>query len=281
MISREGKGKLIVSYNIFPYSHGSSTLACSLGVILNLTSNQKVLIINATNKIISLESFFEKDVFCKYSIDNISILGKELTGKDISTFKTNINHTLSVFAGPKVSSQLSEAFCTQFCLEAKKIFDFVIVDIGYCENITKNIFQQKADLLIACASANTTLLKTLNTLEYKNSFDLLKENRTKIILNETFEQSEKTFLSKTKEYYSNPFLVSFSPEWFEEANIKLTGYSYLYQQLQKKHKDTFVESIEILTREIIQMLDEELFEQLKKSQKKLFFKRLKGGNTNE
>lgn len=281
-MNRTGQGKLITVWNPIREAEGCSTIASSLGIILKLKSGQRVLIVNAVNTMVRIENFVEEDIHTKYSLDNLKGLNDEIEGKDISAFSTKISEGLHLLSGPEVAGELPKEFIGAFINQSKLMFDYVIVDVGDTWRDHNEEFLTVSDLSISVIKPSEIHLRQLRSPSFKKAAKLIQEEKNIVIFNQCHQEFENEVLELAAKWAVNPILVKYSPWIYKKCNLDRTLYSSLYNVVDKGKRDSYVETLEEFSMNIVKRFDLELYKELKKQSRKGWFLKKQGkGGINE
>lgn len=276
MTNRTGQGKLITVWNPLKGGHGSSTIASTLGITLKLKSGLRVLIVNALNQQVKLESFLKNDINTKYSLDNLKGLNEDIDARDITVFSTKITEGLHLLSGPDVTDSLSVEFISHFITQSKLLFDVVVVDIGNSWSGDNKLFLTESDFSISTIRPNVLLFSELSHPSHKETLKQLNAENNIVIFNELALELEAVSSGSFKRLQKNPVIIPHSTELYKIANIDQSLYSYLYTSVDKTKKDEALIRLEELSLDIIYKIDKDLYDEIKKqSIKSWFFKKRK------
>lgn len=155
------KGRLVCVWSPLLHREGCSTLACSLGFGLHRRSAGRVLIVDRSGSISGINSFLEKDIEIRYSIDNLKIFGPGIRADHIKAYGTQVNTELYMLAGSRLEKEPEIGNC-EFdrhfigsCLEG---FDLVIVDVGAGMTERKDLYLDSADCIISVCTPDEVML---------------------------------------------------------------------------------------------------------------------------
>jgi len=161
---RGEKGKLICVWSPILNGEGCSTIACSIGLELNLRSAGHVLVLDRSGSTYGMNCFLEKDIEIRYSIDNLKMLGTGIKADHVRTYGTQLNTDLYMLAGSRLekgAETQEQEFDRHFldsCLEG---FDIIIADMGTGISKIKSMYLDRADCIISVLTPNEVMIDQL------------------------------------------------------------------------------------------------------------------------
>lgn len=241
---RGEKGKLVCVWSPVLHGEGCSTLACSIGLGAHHISGSSVLIVNKSNSVSGMESFLEKDMQIKYSMDNLKIFGTGIRADHILTYATQFNTDLYMLAGSRLDKEIAgeneefEKLFISSCLEA---FDVTIVDLGPGIKGKNSLYLDSADKIISVFTPNEIVLDQLfGATALKPALNYFTGSRTLHVINKLHSSWEtRSVLSRYNSRYSlcHTFGLDYDGELLNACCTDRAFYSFCMKKLNsRKHE---------------------------------------------
>jgi len=265
---RDNKSKLIIVWVPGNHGAGGSTIANAVGIALQHFTDKKTLIVNYGSPQSYMERYLEKDVDMRFSMDYLKSFDDSINAEHIKTYATSINEMLYIIPNSKISRDISmvgEDFNRKFLDEAKKVFDFIIVDIESGINAEKQMFLDKADIILAVMTSNEIMLDDLygsNSNYTVRSF--LGDKKTLCVFNllDHGENVEKELNHLNRKYkLKGSFGITYDNKAYKACCEDKKFYSFMKKHLNMKKGDaTLPEQIKelcgIITERLYLPMDE-------------------------
>jgi hypothetical protein len=240
---RGERGKLVCVWSPVLHGEGCSTLACSIGLGAHHITGSRVLIVNKSSSISSVESFLEKDIKIKYSMDNLKIFGTEIRTDHILTYATQINTDLYMIAGSRLDKEITgenedfERLFINSCLEG---FDLTIVDLDTGIREKNSLYLDSADKIISVFTPNEIVLdKLFKEAVLRPALDYFTDNRTVHVINRLHSSWEtKSVLNRYKSRYSlsHAFGLDYNGELLNACCTDRAFYSFCMKELNSRRR---------------------------------------------
>lgn len=241
---RDNISKLITVWVPGNHGAGGSTIANAVGVALQHFTDKKTLIVNCGSPQSYMERYLENDLDMRFSMDYLKSFGDSIKAEHIKTYATPINEMLYIIPNSKISrdiSKVGENFNQRFLDEAKKVFDFIIVDVESGINMEKQMFLDKADLILAVMTSNEIMLDDL----YGSNSDytircFLGDKKTLCIFNllDPGENIEKELKHLNKKYgLKGSFGITYDNKAYKACCAEKRFYSFMKKHLSIKKSD--------------------------------------------
>lgn len=244
---RENNNKLIVTWVPGNHGAGGSTIANAVGIALQHFTYKRTLIVNYGSPKSYMERYLEKDVDMRFSMDYLKSFGDCIDAEHIKTYATPINEMLYIIPNSKISGEISrvgERFNQKFLDEALKVFDFVIVDIETGISQEKQMFLEKADIILAVMTGNEIMLDDLFGSNGDASIKgFLNHSKTISLFNliDTRENVEKELKHLNKKYgLKSSFGVTYDNQAYKACCVDRRFYSFMKKYLNVKRNDVFL-----------------------------------------
>lgn len=242
---RDNKSRLITVWVPGNHGAGGSTIANAVGIALQHFTDKKTLIVNYGGPQSYMERYLEKDVDMRFSMDYLKSFDDSINAEHIKTYATPINEMLYIIPNSKISrdiSKVGEDFNQRFLDEAKKVFDFVIVDIESGINKEKQMFLDKADIIIAVMTSNEIMLDDLHGSNSDNTIrSFLGDMKTLSVFNllDPGENVEKELKYLNKKYrLKGSFGITYDNKAYKACCGDKKFYSFMKKHLSMKRSDT-------------------------------------------
>lgn len=242
---RDSKSRLITVWVPGNHGAGGSTIANAVGIALQHFTDKKTLIVNYGSPQSYMERYLEKDVDMRFSMDYLKSFDDSINAEHIRTYATPINEMLYIIPNSKISreiSKVSEDFNQKFLDEAKKVFDFIIVDIESGINVEKQMFLDKADIILAVMTSNEIMLDDLYGSNSDNTIrSFLGDIKTLSVFNllDPGEDVEKELKYLNKKYsLKGSFGVTYDNKAYKACCRDKRFYSFMKKHLSMKNSDT-------------------------------------------
>lgn len=241
---RENNSRLITIWVPGNHGAGGSTIANAVGIALQHFTDKRTLIVNYGSPKSFMERYLENDIDIRFSMDYLKSFGDSITAEHIKTYATPINEKLYIIPNSKISRDISRVgaqFNQRFLNEALKVFDFIIIDIETGINQEKQMFLEKADIIVAVLTGNEIMLDEL----YGNNGDasiksFLNDDKTLCLFNliNSQEAIEKELKHLNKKYgLKSSFGVAYDAQAYKACCVDRKFYSFLKRQLAMKKND--------------------------------------------
>ena len=240
---RGERGKLVCVWSPVLHGEGCSTLACSIGLGAHHITGSRVLIVNKSSSISSVESFLEKDIKIKYSMDNLKIFGTEIRTDHILTYATQVNTDLYMIAGSRLDKEITgenedfERLFINSCLEG---FDLTIVDLDTGIREKNSLYLDSADKIISVFTPNEIVLdKLFKEAALRPALDYFTDNRTVHVINRLHSSWEtKSVLNRYKSRYSlsHAFGLDYNGELLNACCTDRAFYSFCMKELNSRKR---------------------------------------------
>lgn len=236
---RGEKGKLVCVWSPILQGEGCSTLACSIGIGLHHQSDKKVLIVNKSDSICSMERFVEKDIEIKYSMDNLKIFNSGIRADHILAYATQINTDLYMIAGARFDKRITgeskefERLFIERCLEG---FELVIVDVGKGTSVENKLYLDIADNIISVITPNEIAVDQLfKDSSMQTELDYFTNKKTVNIINKLYNDWEiGSVVSRYKRKYSlcKTFGLNYNGDLLNACCTDRKFYSFFMKKLK-------------------------------------------------
>ncbi len=240
---RGEKGKLVCVWSPVLHGEGCSTLACSIGLGAHHISGRRVLIVNKSNSISGMESFLEKDMQIKYSMDHLKIFGTGIRADHILTYATQVNTELYMLAGARLDKEITgenEEFERLFISSCMEAFDLTIVDMDTGLREKNNLYLDSADKIVSVITPNEIVLdKLFRAAALKPALNYFTGSRTLHVINKLHSSWEtKSVLSRYNSRYSlfHTFGLDYDGELLNACCTDRAFYSFLMKKLNGRKK---------------------------------------------
>ncbi|HBY19500.1 MAG: hypothetical protein A2Y24_03615 [Clostridiales bacterium GWE2_32_10] len=221
------QGRIIVVYGSCLHGAGASTVAFSLGVVIQQVTSKKVLVVNLDNEMSCLERFIEGDIEIKHSLDNIKIYEENLKPEVIENHSDIINENLYLISKSK-KGKTSNEFVDKLIQSGKRKFDFIVIDAG---NSPNEKLLQGADIKMHISEYNKLILSDV--------VNKVKNDDTIIVFNKfpLEYSSEMTIANVVKKYNitNEIFIINYDVDMFTDACERRSLYSFIIKNIGSKN----------------------------------------------
>lgn len=241
---RGEKGKLVCVWSPVLHGEGCSTLACSIGFGLHHQSGKRVLIVNKSNSISSIEQFIEKDIEIKYSIDNLIIFNTGIRTDHILTYATQINTGLYIIAGSRLDkggTEENKEFDRLFidrCLEG---FDLVIADVDTGVKEKNRLYLDRADNIISVITPNEIAIDHLfKDTALQTALHYFADEKTVHVINKLHSSWEiNSVVNRYKSRYSiyKTFGLNYEGDLLNACCMDKSFYSFFMKKINCRKCD--------------------------------------------
>lgn len=241
---RGERGKLVSIWSPVLHGEGCSTLACSIGFVMQYYSGKRVLIVNKSNSISHMEKFVEKDIEIKYSMDNLRIFNTGIRAEHILTYATQVNTGLYIIAGSRLNKEITkknidfDRFFINRCLEG---FDLVIADMDTGAREENKLYLSSADKIIAVFTPNEIIIDELYQHSgLQEALAYFKNEKTVGVINKLYDGWEiGSVLARYKSKYllSDIFGLNYDGDVLNACCTDKDFYSFLMKEIKRDRND--------------------------------------------
>jgi cellulose biosynthesis protein BcsQ len=236
---RDTKGILISVWVPGNHGAGGSTISIALGIALQHLTNKKTLIVNMGGTKNYMEQYIQNDVYARFSMDYLKSFDLEMDAEHIKTYSSPINEMLYVLPNCKIGREINkvgENFYQKFLEKSLQAYEIVIVDLETGLNKEKQMFLDKADLILAVMNGNEVMLKDLQESN-KDIKAYIHNDKTLPLFNGLHEYANVvkalSRLNKSLDIKSS-YGISFDNNANKAACFECKLYSFLKNELNKK-----------------------------------------------
>jgi len=246
---RGTRGKLICIWSPVLHGEGCSTLACSIGFVIQYYTGKKVLIVNKSNSTSQMEKYVERDIEIKYSMDNLKIFNTGIKTEHILTYATQVNKDLHMIAGSQLTKAITREnidFDRLFIDRCMESFDIVIADMDTGVREENKLYLDRADNIIAVFTPNEIIIDEMyQRPEMREAHGYFTAKKTVSVINKLYEDWETgKVLDRYKSKYSlsNIFGLNYDGDVLNACCTDKNFYSFLMKEI-KCEKNSYVEQL--------------------------------------